>query len=330
MTAAPQRAAPGSRDALVGWLEATGNVAAIGALSLTYAVGHAIGAHPIAFILYAMIASSTGMLAFTGIGRDAPAIARDPRSWLIGMSIILIEVFYYVTLAFVPPAHGNLVLRIGVPIAMVTGWLLFKRRPPALALAGGITIVATTAFIVGITDPVVRWPMTIAGVLAGAFMVVRGFASEFHPWNRAARTVREKLRVTGILVLVTSVLSLVVAGALAAGIATGALPSVRAVPTLADMRHGPTILLGCLAGGPILTLMAYLGFSCVVKIGTENNVGMMSLSPVATWIFQELGVAIGLISAVRPEPRLVAAMAVIVGSVLLIFWAGRRAVSRGG
>lgn len=322
-TATANPPAPGR--AATGWLEATGNVVAIGALSLTYAIGNTLGAHPIAFILYAMVASAAGMLAIARVGRDAPAIARHPLSWVVGGSIISIEVFYYVTLTYVPPAHGNLILRIGVPIALVSGWLLFRRRPPALVMGAGVVVVLATAFVVAVTAPQVRWPMTIAGVLAGAFMVVRGFAAELHPWNRAAKTVREKLRLTGIVVLITSCMSLSLTALAAAAIATGFAPPVRFVPTAGQMLHLPTILLGCLAGGAILTLMAYLSFSAVVKIGTENHTGAMAFSPVTSWAFQEIGVALGLISVARPEPRLIAAMAVIVAAVLAMFWAGRGA-----
>lgn len=324
MTMADRQTSHAPSYAASGWLEAAAFVIAIGALSLTYAVGHTFGAHPIAFILYAMLTSAIATLAITGLGPDALAIMLHPMSWIVGIAIILIEVFYYMTLAYVPPAHGNLILRIGIPLAMVSGWTLLGRRPPALAIAGGIAIVAATGFVVGVTAPDIRWPMTTAGVLAGVFMVVRGFASEFHPWNRAVHTVRQKLRFTGLVVLVTSLLSLALTALAAAAIAASIIPALVFIPTATQMLHVPTILLGSLAGGAILTLMAYLNFSSVVKITTENLMAMMAFSPVTAWAFQELGVALGLIVVNRPEPQLVAAMIVMVASVLLIFWASRR------
>jgi hypothetical protein len=307
-----------------GWLEAIGNVIGIGALGLAYAVGNTLDAHPVAFILYAMVASAAAMLAFTGFGPDVRAIARHPLSWVVGASIILIEVFYFVTLMQVPPAHGNLIVRVGVPIAMIAAWLFFGRRPPALAMVAGALVFLAVAYVVTQTTPEVRWPMAIAGSLTGAFMVVRSFAAEFHPWNRAARTVREKLRLTGIVVLITSSLGIALTALAAAAIASGVFPPIRFVPDARQMFHVPTIALGSLAGGAILTLMAYLGFSAVVKIGTENHTAAMALAPVTSWMFQEIGVVAGLIAVTRPEPRLVAAMAVIVVAVLMIFRAARR------
>ena len=105
----------------------------------------------------------------------------------------------------------------------------------------------------------------------------------------------------------------------------GLLPATGLVPTVAQLLHVPTILLGTLCGGAMLTAMAYLGFSSVVKINTENLTAMLAFAPVTAWLFQVIGVAAGLIVAESLDPRLIGAMAVLVAAVLLIFWAGHRA-----
>ena len=305
-----------------GWLEAAACVFAIGALSLVYAIGFALGAHPVAFILYAMIAAAVMMLATVGVGPQAAALVRHPLSWAVGLSIILLEIFYFQTIAYVAPAHGNVILRIAVPISMVAGWAFLRRRPLPLAMAGGALTVLVVAFVVAVTPSDVRWPMAIAGTLAGTFMVLRGFTSEFHPMNRAANTVREKLRFTGIVVLIASLLSLALVA-----LAVAVNGETRLLPTAAHMLHVPTIVLGCVVGGAVLTLMFYLNFSSVVSIGTENLTAMMAFSPATTWIFQELGVALGWIHVQRPDANIVAAIVVCIAAVLLIFWADVRRAS---
>ena len=315
----------GPSYAISGWIEAAAYVLTIGALSVTYAFGHSIGAHPIAFILYAMLASAIAMLAYTGFGKDAVAIMLHPKSWIVGAAIILIEVFFYVAIGYVSPAHSTIVVRVSIPLAMLAGAMFFGRRPPVAVVCGALVIVAILGAVVVQTDGAVRWPMTLAAILAGFFMVVRGFASEFHPWNRAAQTVHEKIRVTGLVVLVTSIMSLVLAAAATGLIALGLQPRIALVPTFAELTHGPTALLGCGVGGVILTLMAYLNFSCVVKITTENFTAMMAFTPVATWLMQSIGTTAGIVRIAPLADWLIMAMAGLVGSVLVIFWAGRRA-----
>ena len=319
-------AAPGS--AARGWIEAAGFVVAIGALSVVYALGHALGAHPIAFILYAMIACATLTLALVGFGPHTLPIALHPASWAIGLAIILVEIFYFLTLTYVPPANGNLMLRIGIPLAMIAGWMLFDRRSSRLAIVGGLAIVGAAALLVAATPPDVRWPMALVGTLAGAGLVVRGFASELHPCNRRAHSVRDKLRFTGTVVLVTSLMSLALTAIAAGAIEAGTLSPTTLVPTGAQMVHVPTIVLGCGAGGAILALMSYLSFSSVVKIRTQNLMAMMAFSPVTTLAFQEAGVALGWIDASRPAAPVIVAMVVCIAGVLLIFYADVRARRR--
>ena len=71
--------------------------------------------------------------------------------------------------------------------------------------------------------------------------------------------------------------------------------------------------------------MFYFNFSSVVTIGTENLTAMMAFSPATTWLFQEVGVAVGWIDVRRPDANIVAAIVVCIAAVLLIFWADVRA-----
>ena len=311
-----------------GWLEATGCVTCIGALSLLYAVGHTLGAHPIAFILYAVLVSAVMTLLALGPGPNARAIIFHPLSWVVGLGIILLEVFYFQTLTYVTPVQGSVILRIATPIAMIAGWLFFRRRPTPSMVIGGIAILGAIAFVIAWTTPDVRWPMAVSGTIAAGFLTMRGFAAEFHPWNRNAQTVAEKLRVTGLIILVTSISSLVLVSIAAVGVAAGALPSTGLIPTVSQMLHAPTFLLGGLAGGAIFTFMMYLNFSSVVKITTENLTAMMAFAPLTAWFFQAIADAFGWIKAPAPDLPVVAAIMVCIVAVLLIIWSSLRARGR--
>ena len=190
-------------------------------LSISYVVGQQVGAHPIAFILYAMFVSAVVLLAITGFGPDALRIMLAPQSWLVGLGIIGIEVFYYILLDHVAPAHGSLLVRLAIPLSMVAGWVLFARRPQRIAVIGaGVVFLGIVPLLFAI-DAEHRAAGMAAGIASALFSTLRSFAAEFHPWNRRATTVMEKLRVTGLVVLVTSLSSLALAGVRAALIGSG-------------------------------------------------------------------------------------------------------------
>jgi drug/metabolite transporter (DMT)-like permease len=307
-----------------GWVEAFTYTLAIGVLSISYVLGQQVGAHPIAFILYAMFVSAVVLLAITGFGSDALRIMLAPQSWLVGLGIIGIEVAYYILLDYVAPAHGSLLVRLAIPLSMVAGWVLFARRPQRMAVVGtGVVFlgIAPLLFAIGAEH---RAAGVAAGIASALFSTLRSFAAEFHPWNRRATTVMEKLRVTGLVVLVTSLSSLALAGIVAALIGLGHLPPTGMMPTLPQMLHGPTILLAMAVGSIVLTAMAVLSFSAVVKITTENLMAVHAFTPVATLLVQMAATAVGLIPAYALDPALLPAMAVVIAGVLMIFYAARR------
>lgn len=307
-----------------GWVEAGFYVLAIGFLSLTYVVGHQLGAHPIAFILYAMTVSAVVLLCVTGLGDNALTVILTPQSWLVGIGTIAMEVFYYQLLEYVSPALGSLLVRFTIPLSMVVGWSLFGRRPARPALVGAAIICAGIVPMLFTTDAGSRRSVIALALAAACAYALRGFSAEFHPWNRAAKTVRDKLRITGLVVLVTSIAGLALAGLCIALVAAGVLPATSVVPTAAEMLHLPTMLLGTFVGSIILTAMAVLNFSCVVKITTENFAATSAFTPVATLLVQLVAGAIGFIPLYPIDRSLLPAMAVVILGVFLILFSARR------
>ena len=53
---------------------------------------------------------------------------------LLGIGTVGMEIFYYLALANIAPAHGSLLVRLSIPLSLAVGWVLFARRPPRLAL----------------------------------------------------------------------------------------------------------------------------------------------------------------------------------------------------
>jgi hypothetical protein len=307
-----------------GWIEAFAYTLAIAVLSVSYVLGQQVGAHPIAFILYAMFVSAVVLLAVTGFGPQALRIMLAPQSWLVGLGIIGIEVAYYILLDYVAPAHGSLLVRLAIPLSMVGGWVIFARRPSRLAIIGTCVVFAGIAPLLLTIDREYRVAGAAAGIAAASFSTLRSFAAEFHPWNRRATTVMEKLRVTGLVVLVTSLASLVLAGGAAVLIGMGHLPSTAMMPTAAQMLHAPTVLLAAAVGSIVLTAMAALSFSAVVKITTENLMAVHAFTPLATLLVQMAATAVGLIPTYALDPALLPGMAVMIVGVLMIFYAARR------
>ena len=307
-----------------GWVEAGLFVLAIGLLGFAYAVGHQIGAHPIAFVLYAMVISAVALLTATGLHPNATAIVLAPLSWLIGFGVIGMEISYYLLLQYVPPADGSLLGRLMIPAAVAIGWIFFGRRPSQLTLAGaGIVCLGVMPILVTVNA---EHRTAIVAATVGCVLAfnLRTFAGESHPWNRRARTLTEKLRITGLVVFVTATSSIVLAALAAALTSVNLLPSTHLVPTATQMLHLPTILWGALVGSVIHTAMAFLSLSSVVKITSENFAAATAFTPAATLGVQWIAGMLGLIPLFAITPLLLASMTIVIAGVFLMLWRSRR------
>lgn len=308
---------------LNGWVESILFVATLSVLNLAYSVGHAVGAHPVAFITIAMVVAAISLVGLTGLGPNWRAVVALPLSWFIGGCIIAMEAIYYLLLKFVSPADGSLLVRLNVPVAMAIGIVLLGRYPPRLSLVGAVMVLGgIAAYVPKLATTSVAISVGL-GLLCAAVMSARAFAVEYHPWNRNARSVFEKMRVTGLVLGVTSLAGTAFVALLMGLSAIGVLAPSPVIPTLDAFLHVPTLLTGGFVGVFVLTAMQYLSFSTVVKIQTENFMAMNAFTPAMTMLFQVGATSLGILAPMPIEWHLLPPMAVVIAGVLVVIWAGR-------
>lgn len=317
---------PAQHRGLSGWIEGGLYVVTLSVLNLTYVVGHAVGAHPVTFIAVAMLVAAISLLVITGPGPDWRAIALTPQSWIIGSCIIAMEAIYYILLTYVSPADGSMLVRLTVPMALIMGAVLLGRHPPRSTVAGAILVVVGIGWCALELPPDTRGIGVALGICCALIMNARSFSAEFHPWNRAAKTIIEKMRITGIVLLVTCLAGLVVLAALLALVAHGILPPTPALPRYQNFLHVPTLLVALFVGTLVLTTMQYLAFSTVVKIRTENFMAVNAFTPAVTLIFQMIAVAAGVIAPIPFDWHILPPMAVVIAGVLTVIASARRSV----
>lgn len=317
-------AAPGG---LNGWVEAGIFAVALAILNVTYAYAFQLGAHAVVFVGYAVVFASVTLLLVTGPGPDWRRIISHPLSFGIGGGIIAMESTYYMLMAYATPADASLLVRLNVPVSALLGYLLIGRKCPFVAVLGHLVVVAAIAWYVPALQPDGRVMAVALGIACGFIMTARWFATEFHPWNRAARSIWEKMRLTGLVLLVTSLMALALVGALLAFVGYGMLQGGPWLPRPREFLHAPTILVSAFAGAFVITTMQYFGFSTVVKIRSENFVATTALIPLVTVAFQVAAVRLGILAPIPLDWSVVPSMLVVFLGVLIVIWASNRAPS---
>jgi drug/metabolite transporter (DMT)-like permease len=304
-----------------GWWEAFAYLWVIAILNLIYAAGVSLGIHPTAFLLEAFFVGAISLLVIAGPGTNALRIMLAPQTWAYGTATILGEIFYYMMLMYVPPADASVFMRLNILLTIGLGWLL-GRRISELRAAGMAVVLVGFLVTVWFYPAAQSAPFVAWAVACAASMSSRNLLAEFHPWNRRATTVMEKMRVTGLVVLATSIVGLVAVGALSALIEGGVLPATRALPPIDQFVAMPTIVLSLVTGCAMITAMQYLMFSAVVKITSENFFAVMALAPLSTLILQEAAARLGIVGVEPAAWGILPFMLLIVLGNIMIAWRG--------
>lgn len=307
---------------VIGWLEAAAFVVAVSTLNVLYAYAVATGANVIVFVLYALIGTSAAMLATSGIGRDAWAVVTAAPSWVYGVASVALEAVYFLLVGLISPAEASLTARLSVPASLLIGWWLFSAAVVPRQIVGGLIVIAAVVPVLAWVPEDKREMAVMLGVSCALAVAVKTFASEFHPWNQAAESITEKVRVTGLVVLATTVLGLAATGAAMLAVELGVQSLAPIAPPAAAFVHGPTILLALVFGTAILTAMSYLQFSSVVKIGTANFLATSAFAPLTAYALQTLAASAGLITVPAFDAIMLVPIFVGIGGVMLVVRSG--------
>lgn len=306
------------RPGLSGWIEAGLFSLALAVLNVSYGVAQQDGVHPVALLFWAMPTAAAALLVASGLGPDWRAILHHPLSLVVGGGIIAMEAVYYVLLGYVNPTDGSILVRLSVPIALALGYVIAGRRPGRLAIAGGLVTLATILWYAMCLETAAPLAALALGTVCGCIMSGRSFAAERHPWNRAAHTIREKMRVTGLVLGLASAVGIALLFAVMAAAAAGMVPAPSWLPQPHHLMQGPAVLVGLFVGVLVLTAMQYLGFSVVLKLGAEHFIAAGALTPLTTLLVQSLAVAAGWLKPVGVEWGVWPAVAGLVAGVFLI------------
>jgi len=310
---------------LNGWVEAGLFVVALSVLNIVYALAHQAGVNAIVFVLYATAFAGVGMLFLTGFGRESMSVLRSAQSWVYGLASVAMEGFYFLLLSTVSPAEASLTVRLTIPVSLMLGWFLFSRHISRKTLVGALVVIAAILPVFGFLPEQIRFQAFVLALTCAFVASIKTFASEFHPQNRAAETVMDKLRVTGLVVLATTIVGAIILVPLSLLSGSGVIPQFVVIPSLSAYWHGPTLLTAIGLGAPVLCAMNYLTFSSSVKITTENFLALSAFTPLGALVAQILAAWFGIIAVAPFDPWLLVLIALgIVGMMIVI--RGRRGV----
>lgn len=252
------------------------------------------GVNTLVFASSVMLAASVGMLMIAQVGPLACDTIKDKSTWVWGICQVLSNVVLIALFTLITSTEGALMTRISVIIGFMISFIYANRKPTKhdyismLLILGGVTIIA-----MNLTQEVQTQAITLMCVV-GLIQAVRLYVAENHGQNIKAIKTRDRARVTGLILGVTSMMFIGVAFILAAihdysGIDRAL---VKAFPSMNDMFNPWMVLMSIPVGFGIVGYMKYAEFHASKHIKSENFLVLTALVPVMTLLFEYIGTII--------------------------------------
>lgn len=247
--------------------------------------------HTLVYASSVMLAASVGMLMIAQVGALTKDTIADKSTWVWGICQVLSNVVLIALFTFITSTEGALMTRISVLAGFVISFFYANRIPSRhdivsiLLIVGGVIAIA-----VNLPEEVKAQSITLM-LLAGLIQAIRLYVAENHKQNIKAIKTRDRVRVTGLILGITSLMFLAVSFAFAlikdySGLDTAL---VQAFPSMADMLNPWMILASIPVGLIIVGYMKYAEFHASKHIKSENFLVLTALVPVVTLAFEWIG-----------------------------------------
>lgn len=284
-----------------------------------------LGVEPAVYVAYAHIAAALVLLLFAAPTSADWRTLRAPETWIFGLLTLALDVAFVTSVVFVTNTEANFLFRLSIAFSLLAAWWMLGRKPSLTDAIGSLVIIAGALVIAAGFDPDVRLAAIVAIGIGAVLQSLLTLLAETHPTVHANPSWRARAFQTGLVLMATSLLFLGVAvgGALLAQVfveapGAGVLRNIFGgeASGLSAFSHGPTIVLGILAGIFILSL-ATVGYFVAAKVATTEVFAMVAAAlPVMTLVLEWSAAQAGLLTIDGLSARDLIAGAVILAAAV--------------
>lgn len=267
----------------------------LSSLVARYGVEH-FQMHPVVYSCLVLLTASFGLLLFAQPGPLGRETLRLPSTWAYGIAQLLSTVFATAALVYVSATEASVLLRVSSVMVFLLSVLGFRQPAGKVEYAGLAVVVAGIILAFMQTSVPAHERLIFTFVLIGFGLTQAGrlLLAEFHKTNRLAGSFRHNLRVTAVVVGVSSLVMAAFFVSLAFMFQAFDMPPFLGLPGLDDLFNPSTFLLSSFLGLILVSVSKYSEFFSAKEIGAKNLLAVVCLQPIFTLLFEWLASRWGL------------------------------------
>lgn len=283
-----------------------------------------LGADPLIFATASIFVSSGVLVIIAGPGTGGIATIKSPHTWAYGLLQILMGITEILSFIFITSTESSLLGRMAIAISLIGAWVFLNRRPTGFDILGALVVLAGVGYVTVNLESGVRIAALVCMFFTALFSVTRTLIAETHPESLLAHSVKDRCRVTGYVLAVTSFALTAVFLLIALLQKQADMPQqmfhfFSLFPRVEDFYHLPTLAGSLVFGATLFPLGAYYYFYAAKVAKTEVLVMVLAFMPLFTFLFEGLAATFGFldVSSITWQDALAGAI-IIFGAVFML------------
>ena len=282
-----------------------------------------LNANTAIYACLSFLCASVVLIVIAGPGYGGMETLKEPRTWLYGVlqiTMSVIEIFVY---SLITTTEANLLFRAAVLITIPAAWFFFNRKPIASDWIGS-GIIAAGLLYIAMTLPEDIRAIAVTSVIALSIVfTIKAFVMETHSTASEHSPIKDRCRVTGYVLLVSSMCFILLFIGMAYAkqfmpIEQQALFS--SLPSAADFKDVNTIVFSVFVGVFVLAAGMYYYFYSTKLAKAEGYMIAACLLPIFTLVMEYLASWMGYLDiSTISTGDLIAGAAITLGALYMMY-----------
>lgn len=282
--------------------------------------------HPTVFTCLTFFISSVMLITVSQSGKGGKETLGHWHTWAFGFFEILMNMAVVYALLYITATEMNFLARAKIFVALLISYFIFKRGISKYDVMGLVPITCALAYLV------YELPREHLGaILFWMFIVtcstaIRTGLADAHPESSKHLTVKQRCRVTGYVLMASSLLFLLFAVITSFFKAHMLLehvvqiPFIAGAPVYADFFNQTTLKLAFIIGATVVPMAMFFYFLAIQLAKSEVFVMCTSTLPFFSYAFEYMADRMGImdVSSVKGT-ELMAGVVMVIGSMVMVY-----------
>ena len=235
------------------------------------------------------------MIVISGPGKGGVQTLTSPYTWAYCLLNVLFAICEVYTYSLSTTFEGYVLYRSGLIVTIVVAALFFNRKLQFNDFIGSAFILLGVVYVGSNLGQEIKFEVLLTVILGTFLWVSRTFIAEFHDTSKNAKSIKDETRVTGFVLLVTSLLVLVIYAIIGfVGDEVGFASLDRNLPSLSDFKNVEGITASIFAGIFLVSFAKYAYFIAAKDVQTENYMVIATLGILLAIILEYCAFTLGI------------------------------------